>query len=85
MGGECQIIQTYDGFKTFNVIGAGDETWRASSLQFTKDLFTTAQMQNSNKNKIFQISRDGYKRQELGSVDGPIYYSIKGMMYVFFK
>ena len=85
VGGECQIIQTYDGFKTFNVIGAGDETWRASSLQFTKDFIYYGTDAEFQQNKIFQISRDGYKRQELGSVDGPIYYSIKRHDVCFFQ
>jgi hypothetical protein len=34
---ECKILRSFDGFKTMEVIGQGDETWRAVSILFDKD------------------------------------------------
>lgn len=81
---ECKFLKTHDGFKTINVVGSGDETWRAVSLLFTKKYIYYAMDAEFIQNKIYRISRDNYIRTEIGIIDGPVYYSIKkGEKYFF--
>ena len=74
---ECKFIQTFDGFKTFKVIGSGDETWRAVSILFTRKYIYYAMDAEFQQNKIFKILRHDNSRVEIGDIDGPVYYSIK--------
>ncbi len=72
---ECRILCTRDGFKTIDVIGSGDESWRAVSLLFGKDHFyygTDAEFRN---NRILRVDRETLKRETLGEVSGTVFYS----------
>jgi hypothetical protein len=72
---ECQIIKTADGFRTFDVAGKGDETWRAVSLVVTPDHVYYGMDAEFRQNYIFRIDKHSGRRESLGEVDGPVYYS----------
>ena len=74
---ECKILKTSNEFKTLEVVGSGNDNWRAVSIQFTaKNLYfgTDAEF---DKNYIFKMDRATYKTKVVSEVDGPIYYSCK--------
>jgi hypothetical protein len=72
---ECRILRTDDGFRTLEVIGQGDETWRCVSLLFTEDAVYYGMDAEFVSNWIYRIDRKSGRRDILGSVDGPVYYS----------
>jgi len=72
---ECRILQTFDEFRTFEVIGEGDETWRAVSLLFTADSFFYGMDAEFRTNQIYQFDRKTFERKSLGEVDGTVFYS----------
>lgn len=72
---ECQILRSSDGFKTHEIVGEGDETWRAVSVLFNEDsLFygTDAEFQS---NRIYKVDRQTFTREILGEVNGTVFYS----------
>lgn len=72
---ESRILRSDDGFKTVETIGTGDETWRAVSLQFTGEGIYYGMDAEFRSNHIFRIDRVTGERDDLGEVDGPVYYS----------
>ncbi len=72
---ECRIIKTSDYFKSMEIIGSGDETWRAVSVQFRKDAVYYATDAEFGANYIYRIDRKTCRRDMLTRVDGPVYYS----------
>lgn len=73
---ECRILRTHDGFKTLETIGQGDETWRTVSLLFTRDAVYYASDAEFRANQIYRLDRRTGKRETLGEVDGPVFYSL---------
>jgi hypothetical protein len=74
-GGECRIMKTSDGFRTIDVVGTGDETWRAVTPQFTRDAIYYAMDAEYQQNYIFRIDRTSGVRETIGPVEGPVYYA----------
>jgi hypothetical protein len=72
---ECPILHADDGFRTLEVIGKGDETWRCVSLLFTEDAVYYSMDAEFVRNWIYRIDQKSGRRDALGSVDGPVYYS----------
>lgn len=72
---ECRLMCSCDGFATADIVGAGDETWRAVSLTFDEDSINYGMDAEFRQNKIFCIERKTGKRCELGNIDGPVYYA----------
>ncbi len=72
---ESKITRTFDGFKTLETIGTGDESWRTVSLQFTKDAIYYASDAEFNDNFIYRLDRKTGERKIIRQVDGPVYYS----------
>ncbi|MEJ7624508.1 MAG: hypothetical protein WKF34_11000 [Pyrinomonadaceae bacterium] len=72
---ECQILRTYDGFATTEVVGGGDETWRAVSVLFTADAFYYGTDAEYRDNEIFRVDRRTFERKCLGQVSGTVFYS----------
>ena len=72
---ECQILQTFDEFQSFNVIGQGDETWRAVSILFTPEAFFYGMDAEFRANHIYKIERDSSEQKSLGEVNGTVFYS----------
>lgn len=73
--GECRILKSSDGFETIETAGAGDETWRAVSIQFRRDALYYATDAEFEKNHIYRIDRQTGRRDTLAAIDGPVYYS----------
>ena len=74
---ECQILQTFDEFKTVNVVGKGDETWRAVSILFSEQFLYYGMDAEFRTNHIYQFDRETGERTSLGEVSGTVFYSKK--------
>lgn len=72
---ECRIVRTNDEFETIEIVGSGDETWRAVSLIFTKQAIYYGTDAEYRKNQIFRLDRDTLKRTVIGEVSGTVFYS----------
>jgi hypothetical protein len=73
--GECQVLRSEDGFRRVEVVGAGDETWRTVSLQFTEDAVYYGTDAQFDRNHLYRLERRSGRRDVLGPVDGPVFYS----------
>jgi len=74
---ECKILRSFDGFKTMEVIGQGDETWRAVSILFDENYFYYGTDAEFLTNRIFKVDRRTFERKTLGEVNGTVFYSKK--------
>lgn len=72
---ECRIIRSFDGFKTAETIGEGDETWRAVSILFDKDHLYYGTDAEFRANHICKVNRTTRERENLGEVNGTVFYS----------
>jgi hypothetical protein len=71
---ECRILRTYDGFRTVETVGQGDETWRGVSMVFTDDAIYYGSDAEFRMNHLYRLARRG-GRDVLTEVEGPVYYS----------
>ncbi len=71
---ECRLLRTCDGFRTFELIGAGDESWRAIQLVFKKSAIYYATDAEFADNHIFRLDRETGKRMSIAEIDGPSFY-----------
>ena len=76
---ECKMLSTEDYFKTIDVVGQGDESWRCVSLIFTKENIYYGTDSEFQQNFIYKIHRKSLDRKVLSEVNGPVYYSKKKM------
>ena len=83
--GECRILRSTDEFRTADVVGSGDETWRAATLQFTADTACYAMAAEWLSNKVFCFDMKSGRRQEIGELNGPAYYASSRGNDVFFS
>lgn len=83
-GAEARILRSGDGFRTLAAVGAGDETWRAVSVQFTRDAVWYATDAEFRPNRLFRLDRASGRRREIGALDGPVYYSAAWRGALFF-
>jgi len=74
-GAECRMLTTRDGFRTLDVVGAGDESWRCVSLLFTATHVYYATDAEFARNRVYRVDRRSGRREELGELDGPTYYT----------
>jgi hypothetical protein len=81
---ECRILFSHDGFRTIEVAGAGDETWRTVSLQFTADAVYFGMDAEFRTNHLYRLDRASLERRKLTAVEGPVYYSAKRGADLFF-
>lgn len=72
---ECQILRSFNGFKTTEIIGQGDETWRAVSVLFDADHFYYGTDAEFRMNHLYKVNRLSLKREILGEVGGTVFYS----------
>lgn len=72
---ECCFWQSFDDFETVNVVGEGDETWRAVSVVFKKDAFFYGMDAEFRANHIYKVRRETLERKSLGEVNGTVFYS----------
>ncbi|MCP4051190.1 MAG: hypothetical protein GY730_10860 [bacterium] len=90
IGDESRIIKSTNGFRSHEIVGTGNETWRAVSLQFTKTSIYYAMDAEFEQNYVFEVRKSDGHRRVLGKVDGPVFYSFKarcqdGKDHVFFQ
>lgn len=71
---ECRILRSFDGFRTVETIGQGDETWRCVSMVFTPDAIYYGSDAEFRMNHLYRLARAG-GRDVLTEVEGPVYYS----------
>lgn len=84
MGRECKMIRFQPDFKGVDVIGEGDETWRAVSVLFTEDSFYYGTDAELSENYIYKVDRKSGRRESICEVDGTVYYSKKIGQWMFF-
>ncbi len=72
---ECRIIRSHDEFKTFDIVGEGDETWRAVSLLFDDKSIFFGMDAEFRSNHIYRLDRVTNERTSLGEVSGTVFYS----------
>lgn len=72
---ECRILRSSDEFQTIEIIGQGDETWRAVSVLFTEKALFYGMDAEFRANHIFKIERETLTRESLGEVSGTVFYS----------
>lgn len=73
---ECGIYVSRDEFKSIELLGGGDETWRAVSIIFTEDLIYYGTDSEFIPNNVYLINKSNLKRKKLGELSGPVYYSV---------
>lgn len=81
---ECRMVRTSDGFRSLEIIGSGDETWRAVSTLFTPDALWYGTDAEYRANTIYRLDRASNDRVEIGQVSGTVFYSKafeKGKMF----
>lgn len=81
---ECQIIRFSSDFDSPEIIGMGDETWRAVSCQFTEDAIYYAMDAEFRQNYLYRLDRQTGQRTQLAEMDGPVYYSARVGSDLFF-
>ena len=74
---ECQILRSSDGFDTVEVVGSGDESWRAVSILFDETHFYYGTDAEFRPNNIYKVNRETLERVDLGEVSGTVFYSKK--------
>lgn len=74
---ECRILLSFDGFATSEVVGQGDETWRAVSVLFGPDHFYYGTDAEFRANNIYKVDRKTLDRRDVGEVGGTVFYSKK--------
>jgi hypothetical protein len=72
---ECQFLRTADGFQTTEIVGQGDETWRAVSVLFTAESFFYGMDAEFRSNHIYKVARNIAERTSLCEVSGTVFYS----------
>jgi hypothetical protein len=72
---ECQVVRSFDGFKTSEIVGQGDETWRAVSVLFSEKYFYYGTDAEFRANNIYKVNRETLERENLGEVSGTVFYS----------
>jgi hypothetical protein len=73
VGDECRFMRTTDAFRTIEVIGSGDETWRSVSMLFAPDAIYYAMDAEFTQNYLYRIDRKTHERTRLAAVNGPVY------------
>ena len=72
---ECRIIRSADGFQTIEIVGQGDETWRAVSILFSENSFFYGMDAEHRTNCIYKVDRQTRQRKSLGEVNGTVFYA----------
>lgn len=72
---ECRVLRTRDGFRTIDVIGEGDESWRAVSMLFDRQHIYYGTDAEHRANRIYRVNRETGARESMGEVDGTVFFS----------
>lgn len=76
MPNECRIYISKDKFKSVQLIGGGDESWRAVSLVFTERFIYYGTDSEFISNHVYSLNKKSFSRKKIGSLSGPVYYSV---------
>src|SRR5579863_6057188 len=71
----AKILRSSDGSESFATVGAGDQSWRAVSIQFRRDAIYYGTDAHRSPNGIYRIDRRTGERTQVAALDGPVYYS----------
>jgi hypothetical protein len=74
---ECRILRSTDGCRSFEIVGSGDESWRAVSMLFGQDSFYYGTDAEFQANQIYRVDRETLERSMIGEVSGTVFYSKK--------
>ena len=83
-GSECRMLRTADAFRTVEVIGEGDETWRAVSTLFCEDKFFYGTDAEFRSNQIYEVDRGNLDRKTIADATGTVFYSKRIGEHLFF-
>jgi hypothetical protein len=72
---ECRMLRSTDGCRSFETVGAGDESWRAVSMLFDDDSIYYGTDAEFRENQIYQLDRQTSERSVMGEVSGTVFYS----------
>jgi hypothetical protein len=72
---ECRIVAFDPGFNTHEILGIGDENWRAVSLQFAQDAIYFGTDAQYRTNHLYRLDRASNTLKVLQEVNGPVFYS----------
>jgi hypothetical protein len=72
---ECRIIRSNDDFSTIEIVGMGDESWRAVSILFDQQSLYYGTDAEFCSNEIFSVDRVSNERRRVGRVSGTVFYS----------
>ena len=72
---ECQILRSPNGFQTVEIVGWGDETWRAVSILFDEENLYYGTDAEFRANNIYKVNRRNLEKENLGEVNGTVFYS----------
>ena len=61
---------------SLDVIGRGDETWRAITPCFTEKYIYYAMDAEFFQNHIYKLDRSSLRREMIGNINGPSYYNV---------
>jgi hypothetical protein len=84
LGRQCRILRTADGFWTHETIRSGDESWRAVTLEFTRDAIYYATDAEYEENSIFRIDRQSGRSDRIGPIPGTVLGSLQRSADIFF-
>lgn len=74
VGDEPRIVVTRDAFRSVQVFGGGDQTFRATALVFTDSVIYYGMDSPTEQSWVFRVDRATQRRHQLVAVGGPIYY-----------
>lgn len=72
---ECRVMRTRDEFRTLEIVGTGDETWRAVSACFVAKAIYYGMDAEFVQNALYRLDRQTGERTKLAELGGPVYYS----------
>ena len=71
---ECRILRTTNAFASIEIVGAGNETWRAIQPLFTARSVFYATDAEFDPNAVYRFDRATGQRDLITNIDGPSYY-----------
>lgn len=74
--GECRILRTDDGFRSLEVIGAGDESWRAVNVHPSRGKMCYASAGERLLNRVYRVDPTNGNREDMGEIGGPVRDSV---------
>lgn len=72
---ECRLLRSSDGFRSYSVVGGGDESWRAVHVIFKESAIFYATDSEFLANHIYRIDRRTGARRTVVAIDGPSFYA----------